>query len=136
MRVSKQKMCTAALALFIATTSGAASAESYLCVVEKVTGFFLKNNDWVHTRFKDGGKWLISLENGGKATEFGREYSLFDNEDCQTFTTFISCHNNFGHMKMATDTLRFSTSYTHGFVDGTENNDNTPTISIGTCAKM
>ena len=123
-----------ALALTLSSLQPA-YADAYICVDEQNTGFVYEGGKWEVARFNLG-KWLVNTEEGGKVTKFGQDYSSFSGEDCPSMSNLIFCMSGHGHFRMSSETMRFSRSYTHGYTDGAENNDNTPVLTIGTCAKM
>ena len=47
---------------FIAAISSVASADQSLCVSEKSVGFVYENNDWIETKLKPNGKFIVSLD--------------------------------------------------------------------------
>lgn len=49
---------------------------------------------------------------------------------------FFSCRLWVGELKVSLENGRFLKTYSSGYVDGVNNNDNTPHVEIGTCSKL
>ena len=128
------------LILGLSTSVSADSTENYLCIEEASTGFHFENGGWKSSKFKEY-KFLVKVEKGSTynkdvtITKFGDESPTFFPENCKVYATNIRCASVFGQFKMGTrdDNLNFLNAYTYGFV---EKNYDTPTIGIGSCAKM
>lgn len=121
----------------VACLASAVQAEDYLCIEEQVTGFAVQNSGWQGTTFKPTRKWMVSTEQGAKkATQFGEEFPSFEGSECSVNAIGMLCQNFLGHLSINTDSLRMSRTYIIGYTSGQDNNDDTPTIAIGTCVKM
>lgn len=65
---------------------------------------------------------------------FSMSNDSFSINDGSTFS--IQCHTAFGHFLINLRTLRYMNFYSWGYVDGADNNKNTPSVTIGECAKI
>lgn len=74
-----------------------------------------KNDDWKIREFEDGFE-----RNCGKITEHG----------------ILRCDVFFGEFVFNINTKRFLQSYMVGYINGEDNNNNTPAVTIGTCGKF
>lgn len=122
--------------------------------------------DWVSTKFEAVSKYILNISNNseildefnGKVRmtyfiEFSEHGSGSDlvSVYCRTksdqlrsinpLANFISqsgftCNAGGGDLIVDFDTLRFLKSYTWGYVDGVDDNSNTPHIEIGTCSRI
>jgi len=119
--------------------------ERLICVSELSSGFAWKNDGWRQTTFNvDDEKFIVQPSRSGTPHEIevlkiGKATPEYT---CHFFVLddFISNRATCGGigMGMLVDfkTLRFTSVYTPGFVDGAENNDNTPNITIGKCTPL
>jgi hypothetical protein len=132
---------TAALTLLATPVS---SEERYLC--ETVTSggvrYDTTSKEWVGTRFKTTKSLIISKPTDGGpyegrafvVTKLGTSYASgscakpFDSEGN------LKCGMLFGELLFNKNTMRFLSTYMFGYLDGIDNNDNTPAISIGVCS--
>ena len=48
----------------------------------------------------------------------------------------LSCNLKGGQLKVNFNTLRFLNTYLKGYIDGVDDNSNTPFINVGTCTKI
>ncbi len=133
---------------------------SYLCIQEAGGGlyYFGEERGWGGTVFNPKGKFVIKL------TKQGEEPAFKDSK--LNIATYFVVMNDFGskeqtcfglagdgtvklwdndaviHCETTTsvwfslDTMRFLTAYPYGYLDDTKNNDNTPAMMGGTCAKI
>jgi hypothetical protein len=121
-------------ALAVTTFASAASAEtSFICIQEQVTGFRYINNRWERANFTPDMRFLVNIRNDTSAvvTRFGGG----SEKECFIYQSTVTCQDPFGIFRMDISTQRFLETYNRGYIDGDET-DNTPTVSIGTCAAM
>lgn len=133
-----------ALSIFAA----AANADPYLCVAEESTGFAYENEKWGRTYFdvsetkyivrkikKDEGFYSDSNPYG--VFELG---SNFPDHRCFDPSGFedkaIICRAGIGQFFFIPETGRYLRTYTAGYWDGKDDNDNTPLIERGRCSKI
>ena len=131
----------------------AEDSDSYICVADQTTGFTFEQGTWKSTNFKEDRKFLFKREvaqhdgpnwNSGdkiwSMSELGQENSSMLCSDKVNLSSGpivlddIVCHG-FTNVKFNKKSLRVLLSYFVGFTDG-DNNDNTPTITIGKCSKL
>jgi len=130
--------------LFIATIpilisqNIAYAQEGYLCVSEAAGGvsYDKGSKTWKGTSFniksekqlitKKGNKWIIK--------DFG---STLENEcTISSASNIMKCDKIHSDLILNTKTLRYISSYLWGYIDGVDNNNNTPHIEIGICTKL
>ncbi len=114
---------------------------TWLCIADKSTGFTVENGTWVTARFNVADDKFLLKEDPETKTfrwqEFGDKYKGFP---CKAFgdkdePTLFEC-SSLIHALINVKTLRFMTWYPVGYVDGRDNNANTPYIAIGRCSKF
>jgi len=49
---------------------------------------------------------------------------------------YLQCEHSLSTLKISFATMRYLNAYLQGYIGGQDNNDNTPSIEIGTCAKI
>jgi len=132
---------------------------SYLCIQQSGGGlYYYGANGWGGTTFKPEGKFVIRLYDktekpaydGAKwnnsfynveVSEFGaKPGTCFGNADFGTVEFFgdtsrLECESS-SVFWVDFNTMRFLEAYPYGFIDGKDNNDNTPSMMGGTCAKI
>lgn len=124
-----------------------AYSEQFLCSPDAVGGvaFHEPFGQWVGTKFKAGPDFIISqppsdhIANGQVefiVTELGTDASHIWCETGFSDEGELLCEDAFYTLQFNKETLRFSEIYKIGFVSGENNNDNTPSISIGKCASF
>jgi hypothetical protein len=124
------------LAIFIPLC--AYSQSSYLCIADATTGFRYDNNskEWVKTSFKTADEKYILKKNqeGWEWLEFGSKTGM----QCGEINEYgwLHCTLWVGSLKFNKNNLRYLRTYDAGYVDGKNNNDNTPVISIGKCSPL
>ena len=122
--------------LFFLTSVPARSQESYLCVSEASGGVAYDSSQkkWKGTKFSNpNDKIIISKKNGKwKMKDFGSKFE----DDCGELTKSgsLGCSNVFGDLIFNLNTKRYMKSYFIGYIDGKDNIENTPSITIGTCS--
>lgn len=138
------------MAIFFAgflTFSVSAEDITYLCVSEESTGFYYEKGSWGRRYFNvSEDKYILRKIKEG---EFGfkdkeNPYGVFElGGKHPTIRCFISEHSNdficrvgFGQFFFSPESGRFIKTYTAGYWDGVDNNDNTPNITRGRCSKI
>jgi hypothetical protein len=112
--------------------------DAYLCITEGSTGFYFNSNQkiWEQTKFKtDKNKNILKkIKNNWEWRDFGNDWG----EPCGSLNEYgyLNCKMIFGELRFNSKSLRFLTTYTVGYVDGSNANSNTPAISIGTCTPL
>lgn len=129
-------LITIFLASSVSTQSKA--QESYLCISEAIGGVSYDANKkrWEGTKFTNSNeKSLLTKKNGTwKYKDFGSSAE----SDCGKFNDFgaIRCNILFGEFIFNFKTKRFTKSYLVGYVNGDDNNENTPAVMIGSCSQL
>lgn len=125
--------------LFFSSYTLVASAQnSYLCIPNKTTGFSFDSNknNWVTSEFitTESKRILIKTDSNWEWRRFGNKFG----EKCGSISEagWLICNAFFGTVRFNKNNLRFVETYTFGYTDGKNNNDNTPSISIGTCTPL
>jgi hypothetical protein len=125
------------LILFITSLSVFAQ-DTYLCVPSKITGFSYNNTSktWEQSAFKIGDekKLLKKVGNQWEWRTFGQQWG----QKCGSMNDYglVNCDLIFGTLRFSKNKLRYIETYTVGYIDGGNNNDNTPAITIGTCSPL
>lgn len=114
------------------------SQSSYLCIATATTGFSYNNSskEWLSTSFKTSDDKYILKKN-----REGWEWSLFGSKSgmqCGEINEYgwLVCSLWFGSLQFNKNNLRYLRTYDAGYVDGKNNNENTPLISIGKCTPL
>lgn len=112
--------------------------EGYLCVSEAAGGVsFDKNSQkWRSTVFRNDNKKILINKKNNQWT-----MKAFDNSfetDCTPPNEYgyMFCNKLFGELKFNTKNRRYISTYLFGYIDGSDNNDNTPAVEIGVCSKL
>ena len=112
------------------------SQTSYLCIADESTGFFYdtKLNSWASTKFTPQKYLLTKKDNGWEWKDFGSKSGWV----CGEFNQYgiFNCSLMVGHVRFNKNNLRFLRTYIFGYVDGENNNDNTPNVTIGKCSPL
>jgi hypothetical protein len=134
---------------------------AYYCVVEMSAGLALDRTSkkWDATTFRVDQKFVLHMKYGGSrmAKVIGEEVQVSDydititdagtdfDRPCSNNQKMVTIHDDDGGFRCGTitedffvniKTLRFLRIYPLGYVDGQDNNDNTPSVSGGTCTKI
>jgi len=133
----RQVGCVLILIGFLPLHSAVAQeSHTWVCSLDKVTGFIFKDGNWVSTDFAANSKFIIR----GIETKRSRGtiYQLRSAESenwsaCDVDDEYVSCPFP-TEVLFDTRTLRFLWSYRAGYIDGRDDNQNSPAIGIGTCA--
>jgi hypothetical protein len=120
---------------------------TYLCVSEEAVGFYYDQKSWGRTHFKvTEDKYIIrkikESDPGYKDRKniFGvfplggtyPEYKCFINSNSNAYI----CNIGLGQFLFSPDSGRFISTYTKGYWEGEDNNDNNPVIRRGRCSKI
>lgn len=122
----------------LAFSNIAYAQEGYLCVSEAAGGVSYNSSTkkWRGTVFRiDEEKFLIiKKDNKWTMKEFGKSFEA----ECTQPNEFgvMSCNKLLGDFNFSTKTRRYLSTYIAGYIDGSNNNDNTPNIQIGVCSKL
>lgn len=132
MRISTRLALGMILVLAPAASSIAADP-SWLCIIDKITGFSVKNGIWSITTFRSGDKYLLIKNEEGQYEwrGFGKKIG----SPCRENNTGLYC-DSVEQVHFNKKTLRFLYVYPEGYVSGVDINENTPGIGIGTCSPL
>ena len=119
---------------------------SFLCIAEGASGFRFENGSWHSVAFDvSEAKYILKKV---KESEFGFEdkenpYGLYDFGESSTITRCsqsesgdFMCLVGTGDFFFSPSSGRFIKTYTLGYWDGVDSNDNTPHIERGRCSKI
>lgn len=126
------------ISIALAISNMAYAQEGYLCVSEAAGGvsYDSSTKKWRGTVFRnDEEKFLIiKKENKWAMKEFGKSFE----SECTQPNEFgvMSCNKILGDFNFSTKTRRYLSTYIAGYIDGSNNNENTPNIQIGICSKL
>ena len=130
---------------------------AYHCVVEMSAGlgFDRTSKKWFATTFRVDQKFVLRMKYGGSRIEEGKQVSDYDitimdagtdfDRPCSSNQKMVTIHDDDGGFRCGTitedfvvniKTLRFLRIYPLGYVSGQDNNDNTPSVSGGTCTRI
>jgi hypothetical protein len=138
---------------------------SYFCTVEFVGGIAFNQTlkRWDSAKFRPERKFVLKLKYLTTRTQkdlFGKDETVTDfnvtlteagsNSPLPCLKTgddwsaivpilqydFVSCTSGLSEHSFNLKKNRFLASYMFGFIDGSDNNDNTPSVSGGTCTKI
>ena len=134
--------------VFLTFTNLCLSQEAYLCIPTAISGvkFNSSSGRWEHANFRIGDRKKILK----KATDkwewrtFGQDY-LFSacnsggepaNKNGFNSAGYLFCDVLGGNMRINKNTLRYIETYEIGFINGKDNDSDTPYIEIGTCSPL
>lgn len=118
--------------------------ERYLCEEVSAGGvqYNTTSQQWVGTSFIVNGKYIISEpapelwfgKNSFVVTKIGDEIPSWYCK--QPFNTdgYLNCQRDLGDFTLNKNTLRFMRFYNFGYLNGIDDNDNTPAVVIGVCS--
>ncbi len=70
-------------------------------------------------------------------TRFGEEFpDFYCEKDAPNRSGYIHCEDGVGSFRINIKTMRYMKVYPIGYIDGEDNNTDTPMIEIGTCRKL
>lgn len=122
------------LMLTLVFTSLGASAETFLCVTDKATGFNKQgNNEWEPSTLLSNSKYTLKHEDGTWWwTEIGSSIKDF----CKAKKREVfACQTTKGHLVFNKKLMRFVFSYPGGYALEQFKNDST-SIEIGKCSPL
>lgn len=116
--------------------------KTLLCVTEAVSGvsYDSSSKKWRSTAFKNNNEKHFLIENKGewkyKTFEdfFEAKCNHYRIGSTQEFR--LICPILEGEFRYGSSKKRFLSSYLVGYFDGSDNNNNTPAVSIGTCTEI
>ncbi len=112
--------------------------DSYLCVSEASGGVAYDSNQkkWIGTKFRTENEKIILIKKDSqwKLKDFGFSFE----NDCGEISEYgtLRCNIAFGEFLFNSKTRRYLKSYTVGYVDGRDNNNDTPAVTIGKCSPL
>lgn len=136
---------------------------TYICVGEAAGGIRYddKTKKWIPTHFRvDNDKFIIKVTATGRTTYdtgfspvetvmgYSVEYSVpgsGDTQECYlpegvngkiVTNGRFRCQSALTRYQFNLISMRYMEAYESGFIDGEDNNDNTPSITIGYCSKF
>ena len=131
-------MKTILVSITLLAPCAAISQTNYICIPSKAGGFYYNNatREWSHAQFAIGDEKYI-LKNIGKSwqwTRFGDSWG----PPCGDFDQngYLQCQVLGGTLRMNKNNLRYLLTYEFGYLDGKDNNENTPSIKIGKCSPL
>jgi hypothetical protein len=112
--------------------------EGYLCISEASGGvsFEKTQKKWQGSVFRNKNDKILIVKKNNRWTMKGFD-STFES-DCTQPNDYgiMSCNKIFGEFNFNTKNRRYISTYIAGYIDGVDNNDNTPHIEIGICTKL
>ena len=119
----------------------------YLCLTEKSFGFRYQDGEWRHVSFKNQQYLIRPLRNGeywwGEAIAETMTHGIVEigqqkpDYFCKFNGAILSCENSPGEFKFSRKTMRFLTTFTHGYWHEEEaGQEMTPSISRGSCTRI
>src|SRR5262245_60253138 len=139
------------IGLLLAALPALASAESYLCVDEQMTGFWFNTTKkiWEQSKFSPDRKYLVkpnsdqSVKGKWIVSEFGQTAPYAWSESDFSSIGVIRLKGDSGEFAMNRKNLRFVRTYIGGYwtdaipgLKGVEWEESTPVISIGKCSVL
>lgn len=131
------------LSTFAVSSEG--HTDTWLCVSEDSTGFYFEKGKWGRAKFDvQEDKFIIrpiKESDGRYFKDKEHPYGVFNlgknrpSKRCSNYENII-CKVGLGELFFSPETGRFIKTYTAGYWDGQDNNDNTPNITRGRCSKI
>lgn len=126
------------LAAFLAAPSLVSAQTAYLCMPNGASGISwnASTKKWGHANFNVKNiKYLL------KKTDAGWEWSTFGKSFSQkcgeiSASGILDCAIIGGQLRFNKQNLRYLNTYIYGYIDGGDNNDNTPGIEFGECSPL
>ena len=115
------------------------SADTFLCIPDKVTGFKFNNlqGEWVEASFASRKKYLVkkgTKQKGYIFHEFGNENVKSDCGRMRGTDNFLKCDGLVGEVYFLGKTLRYTRAWMQGYLHNITGL--TPTLEIGSCSKL
>ena len=142
-KLRKQRFAVLGVILAIVTSAPLGAEERYQCVPDQAAGFSfdLSAQRWKSMNLRaEGEKYIIreatpsesalAIVSAGANYEECRSTNGFENSG----KAYFECI--FGEFIFNKNTGRFLRTYTAGYIDGLDNNENTPAILIGRCSQF
>ena len=115
--------------------------KKWLCIADMTTGFAFENGKWARVDFlTEDNRFIVSRKQvvGSTkvryhVTKFGEKFGRQCDPDFPNEQGFLFCEG-VANFKINTNTGRYMRVYPFGFIDGIDNNNNTPLIEIGKCS--
>ncbi|MCA1514559.1 hypothetical protein [Bradyrhizobium sp. NBAIM01] len=162
----KRLSVLAALCVFAGPASAIAPKNAtYYCTNEAAGGvsYEERQSRWAGTVFRPSKPFVLKLNYLGSSRE--KMYEWADPSDVARFNVtvtaagsnkdipcydlrdplkpilvwgngWVRCESSLSEIRFNTENNRFMRAYLVGYVDGEDNNENTPSISIGVCTKL
>jgi hypothetical protein len=109
---------------------------SYLCMPDEASGFRFNpyQKSWEPVIFKVAQEKILlkKSDRGWEWVKFGHKYGSL----CKEMDKSLQCDIYVGEVLLNRNTLRYIETYMIGYVNGSDNNDNTPFIAIGRCTPL
>ena len=126
------------LAAFFAASSVVNAQTAYLCIPDGASGISwnASTKKWGHTNFnvKNDKHLLKETDKGWEWSNFGKTFG----QKCGEFSEagFLECDIIGGQLRFNKKTLRFLKTYVWGYVEGVDNDNDTPAIVFGECSPL
>jgi hypothetical protein len=122
----------------------ALAQEQFLCIPDQSTGFRFSDGRWARVGFRTEEKYLVRRAKEDEARlpakwvviEVGNDFPMTWCEDDFGDGDWLYWDGGLTTWRMSKKTLRFMAVYLYGYVDGKDNNDNTPALYIGKCSAL
>ena len=143
------------LAVLVMTFSMQSTADNWLCITDKATGFILKNGSWESGNFTSGDKYMIKEASQSSKDIYGSVYQVHEfgddlpnwvcgdfgsNEDAKELLVCDGYATPGSTFKYNPSTGHFLATNTRGYVHDSRSGDgvstSTSTIEIGKCSKL
>ena len=142
------------LAFLVMTFSMQSTADNWLCITDKATGFALENGSWESANFQPGDKYMIKEASQSSKDIYGSVYQVHEfgddlpnwvcgdfgsNEDAKGLLACDGYAIAGSTFKYNPRTGHFLATMTNGYVQANVNggvSTDTPTIEIGKCSKL
>jgi len=132
--------------LLLSSALTVAEGTTYLCIEEHSGGVLFKNGAWDGVSFTAGSKYIIKQKAGESVWVVRSHGYAFDKYICPNQTGsglgndvgVLVCNSpvGYGVFKFNIKSHRFLATFAHGYVDGKDNDENSPYIGIGKCSQI
>jgi hypothetical protein len=122
--------------LLITLLPSLSSAEQFLCIAEKASGFKHEGGEWIEKPFNTNEKYLVNFEKR-TVNRFGESDAIHSN--CTQYRDhgkkLFDCSEDFGFFIMSSETMKYM--ITLPWIDYVlDETGGTPHIELGTCTKF
>ena len=129
---------TVAISIAVAVASAPSSipkGKSWLCAMDKLTGFSYANETWKISSFTADQKYIVKQKQNSEGDTTYHWTALGDTvgAECREQWLMLVCELDY-QVRFNTETLRFQFVNNGGFVAGWDDNKDNPAIGIGRCA--